>query len=168
MVKKAISLLVITQFLVGSVYFYEFTVFINIQIAFLSSLFVILGSSFAYKKMVDNQVSSQNTEDGKRELLDTIEDPYELYDDKPINNSSVDELDLKEIVKEEKAKIKTFSIGSMKHGARGSVSLFRVVPYIFLVLGFIALENNKLLDIAIYLPSLLVGIIVGSISASSF
>jgi hypothetical protein len=29
------------------------------------------------------------------------------------------------------------------------------------VLGFIALKNNELLDIAIYLPSLLIGIIVG-------
>ena len=56
----------------------------------------------------------------------------------------------------------------MKHGARGSVSLFRLVPYLFLVLGFIALKNNELLDIAIYLPSLLVGIVVGSIASKEF
>lgn len=49
----------------------------------------------------------------------------------------------------------------MKHGAKGSVSLFRLVPYIFLILGFIALNNNKLLDIKVYLPSLLIGIVVG-------
>ena len=51
----------------------------------------------------------------------------------------------------------------MKHGVRGSVSAFRLVPYMFLVLGFIALNNNLLLEIWIYLPSLLVGIIAGSV-----
>ena len=168
MVKKAISLIAITELLVIAFYFYDFGIFINLQIAFLSSLSVILGSSFAYQRMIKNQVALKDTEDEKRELLDTIEDPYELYTDEAINNSPVDELDLKEIVKEEKAKIKTLSISSMKHGVRGSVSLFRLVPYIFLVLGFIALENNKLLDVAVYLPSLLVGIIIGSVASKGF
>ncbi|MCD6433911.1 MAG: hypothetical protein J7L21_07700 [Sulfurimonas sp.] len=113
--------------------------------------------------MVNNQVDSKMIED-KRDILDTIEDPHELYDDESINEAPVEELDLKAIVKEEKAKIKTLSVKSMKHGVRGSVSAFRLVPYVFLVLGFIALKNNELLDIAVYLPSLLVGIVVGSIS----
>ena len=55
----------------------------------------------------------------------------------------------------------------MKKGARAASSVFRLIPYIFLILGFIALKNNNLLDIAIYLPSLLVGIIVGSSSSKS-
>ena len=114
--------------------------------------------------MVQNQVQSEEYED-KRDLLDEIEDPHELYDDEPINDAPVEELDLKQIVKEEKAKIKTFSVNSMKHGVRGSTSLLRLVPYVFLVLGFIALENNQVLDIAIYLPSLLLGIVVGSITS---
>jgi len=164
MVKKTIKLLVITQILVLATYFISFTFYINFQIAFLSSLFVILGSSFAYKKMINNQVDSKMV-DEKRDLLDEIEDPHELYDDEPINEAPVEELDLKEIVKEERAKIKTFSMDSAKHGARGSVSLFRLAPYLFLVLGFIALKNNELLDIAIYLPSLFVGIVVGSVSS---
>ncbi len=164
MVKKAINLIAITEFLIIAIYFYDFAIFINLQIAFLSSFFIILGSAFAYNKMVQNKIDLEIADDGQRELLDTIEDPHELYDDEPINNTPVEELDLKEIVKEEKAKIKTFSLDSMKYGAKGSASLFRVLPYAFLVLGFIALENNKLLDIAIYLPSLLVGIVVGSVS----
>ncbi len=164
MVKKAIKLLAITQILVLATYFISFTFYINFQVAFLSSLFVILGSSFAYKKMINNQVDSKMIEE-KRDLLDEIEDPHGLYDDEPINNAPVEELDLKEIVKEERAKIKTFSMDSAKHGARGSVSLFRLAPYLFLVLGFIALKNNELLDIAVYLPSLFVGIVVGSVSS---
>ena len=167
MVKKAIKIIGITELIILFFYFYSFEIFINIQIAFLSSLFVILGASFAYKKMVQTQVEADDYEE-KRDLLDDIEDPHELYDDEPINEAPVEELDLKAIVKEERAKIKTLSVKSMKHGAKGSVSLFRLVPYLFLVLGFIALKNNELLDIAIYLPSLLVGIVVGSMASKEF
>jgi len=159
---KSIKILIISELIVLLTSFISFNIYINIQVAFLSSLFVIMGSSFAYRKMINNQVDSKMVEE-KRDLLDEIEDPHELYDDSPINDTPAEELDLKEIVKEERAKIKTLSVASMKHGARGSVSAFRLVPYVFLVLGFIALKNNELLDIAVYLPSLLGGIFVGSI-----
>jgi len=175
MVKRVISTFGVAEGLVLATSLYSKVAFANIQVAFLSSLFVIVGSSFAYKRMVGNQVASDSYED-KRDLLDEIEDPHELYDDKendevregtlgyePINDASADELDLKEIVKEEKAKIKTFSLKSMKHGAKGSVSAFRIVPYIFLILGFIALKNNELLHLGFYLPSLAFGIVVGSL-----
>lgn len=164
MVKKAIRIIVSAEAIITTTSLISFSFYINLQVAFLSSLFIIIGSTYAYRKMVQNQVKSEEYED-KRDLLDEIEDPHELYDDEPINDAPVEELDLKQIVKEEKAKIKTFSINSMKHGVRGSTSLLRLVPYVFLVLGFIALENNQVLDIAIYLPSLLLGIVVGSITS---
>ena len=167
MVKKSISLFVIAELLVIASYFISFEFYINLQVAFGTSFLIILGASYAYSSMVKNQVEADSYED-KRDLLETIEDPHELYDDEPINNASVEELDLKAIVKEEKAKIKTLSVKSMKHGAKGSVSLFRLVPYLFLVLGFIALKNNELLNIAIYLPSLLVGIVLGSVVSKEF
>ena len=163
MVKKAISLFSGVELLIVLSYFYDFIFFINLQVAFLSSFFVIVGASYAYKKMVENQVDIKNSDDGKRDLLDTIEDPYELYEDTPINNAPVEELDLKEIVQEEKKKIKTFSFQSAKYGAKGSVSLFRLMPYLFLVLGFISLKNHNYLDISFYLPSILLGIIIGSL-----
>lgn len=164
MVKKTISIILGTEFIILLSYLYSPSIFANIQVAFFSSLFVILGSSFAYSKMVKMKVASDEI-DEKRDLLDEIEDPHELYDNQPINDAPVEDLDLKAIVKEERAKIKTFSLKSIKHGAKGSVSMFRLVPYLFLVLGFIALENNNLLDLSFYLPSLLIGIIVGSISS---
>lgn len=161
--KKTIKIIAIVELLIITSFFISFSFFINLQIAFLSSLFIILGSSYSYKKMIINQVASDIVED-KRDILETIEDPHELYEDDSINYASVEELDLKTIVKEEKKKIKTFSFNSMKHGIKGSTSMFRLVPYVFLILGFIALKNNELLDIAVYLPSLLVGIVVGSVS----
>ena len=164
MVKKAISLFGIVEFFIVATYFYDYILFINLQVAFLSSFFIIVGASYAYKNMVKNQVEAKKGEgdDGKRELLDTIEDPYELYEDTQINEAPAEELDLREIVKEEKKKIKTFSFQSAKYGARGSVSLFRLIPYLFLVLGFISLKNHNYLDISFYLPSILLGIIIGS------
>ena len=166
MVKKAISTILIFQGVIFITLLVSFTLYINLQIAFLSSFFIILGSIYSYKKMVNKQVDI-NFVDAKRDILDEIEDPHELYENYEINNTPAEELNLKEIVKEEKAKIKTFSLSSIKHGAKGSTSLFRLLPYLFLVLGFIALKNNELLNIAIYLPSLLVGIIAGSLSGKS-
>ena len=166
MVKKAISLILIVQGLVLVTNVFSFELYINIQVAFLSALFIILGASFTYKRMVDSKLVSQEFED-ERDLLDTIEDPHELYDNTIPNETAVEELDLKEIVKEEKAKIKTLSIKSMKHGVRGSVSAYRLVPYLFLILGFIALKNNELLNIGFYLPSLFLGILVASISSKT-
>lgn len=175
--KKVIKLIAISQIIILATYFISFSFYMNVQVAFLSSLFIIVGSSFAYKKLVNTQVSSDMVDkvndevregalgQEKRDFLDEIEDPHELYDDEPINNAPVEELDLKAIVKEERKKIKTLSGASMKKGLKGGASLFRLVPYLFLVLGFIALKNNDLLDISIYLPSLLFGIIIGSISS---
>ena len=162
MVKKTISILVVSEMIILATYFISYAAFINTQVAFLSAFFIILGSSYSYKRMVNSQIKSGNFED-KRDLLDTIEDPHELYDDTPINNAPYEELDLKSIVKEEKAKIKTFTVDSAKYGARGSVSAFRLIPYLFLVLGFIALKNNELLSLWYYLPALTVGIIIGSV-----
>jgi hypothetical protein len=51
----------------------------------------------------------------------------------------------------------------MKHGVRASVSLFRLVPYLLLILGFVALKNNDVLELKFYLPALLVGIVTASI-----
>lgn len=163
MVKKAIKLLAFTEILVIASYFISFSFYMNLQIAFLSSLFIILGSSFAYKKMVNAQVEADIVEE-KRDFLDELEDPHGLYDDEPINEAPAEELDLKTIVQEEKNKIKLVNFKDMKNGSKAGFSLFRLVPYLFLVLGFIALKNNELLDIFIYLPSLLVGIIVGYVS----
>ena len=162
MVKKTIKFIAVVEFVILLTYFISFTFYINLQIAFLSSFFIIIGSMFAYKQMVNKKVQTNSIEE-KRDLLDEIEDPYELYSDN-INEISTEELDLKEIVKEEKKKIKIINLKSMKEGSRAGFSLFRLVPYIFLFLGFIALNNNELLDISIYLPSLLIGIIVGYLS----
>lgn len=125
----------------------------------------MLGSLYAYKKMVIKQLDTENFEE-QRDPLERIEDPYELYtQEQEDEQKDLSAAEIKQIVKEEKKKIKTFDLSSMKQGSKGSVSIFRLIPYVFLVLGFIALRNNDILDIPSYLGALLVGIIIGYISA---
>ena len=129
---------------------------------------MIMGSMYAYKKMVNQQIKTHDMQNHERDLLEKIEDPHELYaENAQLDATPIEELDFKQIVKEEKKKIKTLSFESMKHGSKGSTSAFRIVPYIFLVLGFIALKNNETLDISVYLVALLVGIVLGYISAKN-
>lgn len=160
--KKAINIVLLVEILIVLSNFISFDFFINLQIAFLSSFFVIIGASYAYKRMVLLDVELNNINE-KRDFLDELEDPHELYSEQTVNDTNAEELDLKEIVKEEKKKIKILNIKDIKKSSRANFSLFRLVPYIFLILGFIALKNNELLNISIYLPSLLLGIIVGYI-----
>ncbi|MFH1948743.1 MAG: hypothetical protein ABIJ02_05915 [Pseudomonadota bacterium] len=163
--KKTISLLIGSELFIVATNLISFEFYINFQIAFLSAAFILFGSMYAYKKMINTQIDNNNIANEKRDLLDEIEDPYELYDDEPLNEAPYEELDLREIVKEEKKKIKTLSLSSAKHGVKGGLSAFRLVPYVFLVLGFIALKNNELLNIWVYLGALLPGMIVGYLSA---
>jgi hypothetical protein len=160
MVKKNIKVFVVIEFLILLSALIKFEFFINLQVAFLSSFFIIVGSAYAYQRMIKNQVALENV-DEKRDILDEIEDPYELYEEAETNSAADAELDLRAIVKEEKKKIKILNLREIKKGARAGVSLFRLVPYLFLIIGFIALKNNALLDISIYLPSLLTGIVAG-------
>lgn len=164
MVKNAIKFLLITELFVLLSSFISFTFYINLQIASLSSFFIILGSMWAYKKMVHTQIEAENIEE-KRDFFDELEDPHGLYEEIIIDQTPLEELDLRAIVKEEKKKIKIVNFRDMKKGSKAGFSLFRLIPYLFLILGFIALKNNALLDISVYLPSLLVGIVIGYLSA---
>ena len=160
--KRAISIFGIAELFIFATYLFSSKIFANVEVAFFSAFLIIVGASYAYRKMVIAKVESgEYVED--RELLDQIEDPHELYDGKEINDAPPEELSLKEIVKEEKAKVKPLNVKNIKHGIRGSVSIFRVLPYLFLILGFIALKNNNILDLWYYLPALFVGIITGSL-----
>lgn len=159
--KRAISIFLGAQVLLFGVSFISQAAFINAEVGFLSAFFIILGSSYAYKRMVQSKVANGEYVE-ERDLLDKIEDLHELYDDVPINDAPYEELDLKSIVKEEKAKVKNFSVKNIKYGAKGGISAFRIVPYVFLVLGFIVLKNNELLSLWYYLPALTFGIVIGA------
>ena len=163
MVKKFIKIFLIFELPIVALYLFSPALFANVEVAFLSSFFVVLASSYAHKRMVLSKVAAGEYEE-ERELLDKIEDPHGLYDT-PINDAPPEELNLREIVKEEKKKVKPMNAKNIKYGLRGGLSPWRLGAYFFLVLGFIALNNNHILELIYYLPALLVGIIAGSLGA---
>ncbi|MDA3945547.1 MAG: hypothetical protein PF439_02565 [Helicobacteraceae bacterium] len=159
--KRTIKLFIFSEVAIFSLWFYSYQFFINFQVAFLSSVLVLLGSTYSYKRLVDRRVASEERPDDT-DLVDKIDDPFDLYSEEIRSEVIADEdLDLKTIVKEEKKRLKPKNIKNTAMSAPALVSMFRVLPYLFLVLGFIGMKNNALLTLVPYLIGLGVGIAAG-------
>ena len=161
--KNTIKLIVAIELLIVALNFYSYIFFLNFQIAFLSAVLILLGSIYSYKRLVDRRVASEDRPDDT-DLIDKIDDPFDLYSEEITSEMTVDEdVDLKTVVKEEKARLKSQK-NTIKNTAKSTpalISIFRVVPYLFLVLGFIGLNNNKILELLPFLSGLSVGILAG-------
>ncbi len=111
--------------------------------------------------MVQNRLHSG--EGMNDEMLAKIEDPYELYDEESLEKTEEVEEDLSTVIKEEKKRLKE-NRQTLKKTVKSTPGIFspwRFLPYIVLVLSFIALNNNHILDI----PAFLIGLGAGIISA---
>ncbi len=161
--KRTIKLFFISEAAIFSLWLYSYTFFLNFQIAFLASVLIMLGSTYSYKRLVDRRVASEDRPDDT-DLIDKIDDPFDLYSEEITAVAMEDEdLDLRAVVKEEKKRLKE-NKQTLKNTAKSTpalVSIFRVLPYLFLVLGFIGLNNNGLLSLVPFLVGLGVGIVVG-------
>ncbi|WP_319059455.1 hypothetical protein [Aliarcobacter skirrowii] len=122
---------------------------LNLQVAFFSSLFVTIASFLSYRKNIKNRLS--NIDDTNRfsaddrDKIDEIDDPYDLYSEyEEIPESELTPQKIKEIIDEEKKKVKQNSIKNTVFSAGGFVSIYRVFGYGFLIFGFFALNNNNL------------------------
>ncbi len=160
----SIKLFTVMQAAIALLLFVSFPFFLNVEIAFLSALSIILGSMYSYAKLVKQRVDSGETPLSD-DVVESIDDPYDLYSD-PITYD--DTKALKEIIKEEKKRIKTQTFKNFKTGSGALVSWYRIVPYLFLILGFIALNNNRLLLLLPYLSGLGLGIVGGYFIGKQF
>ena len=81
-----------------------------------------------------------------RDKVDEIDDPFDLYSEEmePIPEEELTPEKIKEIIKEEKSKVKKNSFKNTVFSAGGFVSIYRVLGYGFLIFGFFALNNNKI------------------------
>lgn len=124
--------------------------FINTQVAFISSFFIMLATYISYKnniqKRVQNYDLSFNDRDNIDEL-DKIDDPYELYDN---NDDKIDNINIKEVINEEKKALKKDNIKNMVQSFGAFSSIYRIFGYLFLILGFFYLKNNQFLDVISY------------------
>ncbi len=132
---------------------------ISSQTAFVSSLIVTLSSFYAYKRMIDQKIKIGDIPPEDRDELDIIEDKHELYEDEN------EEVDLKTVIKEERAKI-----GGIKNSAQNVaktitalISPLRLAAYLFLIMGFLYINRHGFLEIWGYILGLLIVPIVAMI-----
>ncbi len=145
---------------------------LNTQVAFIGSLFVTLASFLSYRRNIKNRLSSyekhiNNLDIEDRDKIDEIDDPFDLYSEyKEIPKEELSTEKIKQIIKEEKSKIKKNSFKNTIFSVGGFVSIYRIAGYIFLLFGFFALNNNKLFMAIPFLIGL--GIVPLSVLISKF
>lgn len=133
---------------------------LNTQVAFISSVIITIGSYLGYKRNVEKRV--QNSTDPAlisedRDKIDEIDDPFDLYSEiKQALEKELSTEEIKQILKEEKAKVKRNTIKNTIFSASGFASIYRIVGYMSLILGFFILNNNGLFDVYSYLAGLFV------------
>jgi len=161
-VQKIIKAALLSELLIFALWFYSYAFFINFQIAFISSVLILLGSTYSYKRLVESRVASEERPDDV-DLVDKIDDPFDLYSEEIMQEdvAGKEEPDFKAIVKAEKKRIKVHTVKNTAKSAPALLSIFRIVPYIILILGFIGLKNNGLLSLMPYLIGLGFGILTG-------
>lgn len=125
-------------------------------VAMLSSMLIVTGSLYSYRNMIQSRVKNSEIDDFK-DVIDEMDDPYDLYEEE----REVEITDVKQMIKEEKARQKSDIIQNTTKNASAMVSVYRLIPYAFLILGFLALNNNHALSILPYLIGLAAGIPMG-------
>ncbi|OCL93307.1 hypothetical protein AAX28_00850 [Arcobacter porcinus] len=122
---------------------------LNLQVAFFSSLFVTLASFLSYRKNIINRLSTyeEKYKDSSetRDKIDEIDDHFDLYSEyEEVPENELTSEKIKEIINEEKKKVKQNSIKNTLFSTGGFVSIYRIFGYGFLIFGFFALNNNNL------------------------
>ena len=132
-----------------SILFFDTQVLYNTQIGFITSSLVMAGSILSYRNMVNKRVEANIIIfDDSKDVIDEIEDPYELYDEP--NKDKKDEI---QEIKEDEEEPKRTTYQSIKD-ASSALSMYRLTAYIILILGFMYLNRHGLLHIPSYIISL--------------
>ncbi len=134
------------------VMFFKSTLLYAFEIGFLSSALVVGASLFSYGRMVNTRVEHTIiTLDDSKDVIDTLEDPYDLY-----SEEVKEEKPIKEMVKEERQKLKAQrrSLYETLKDTKAALSIYRLGAYVVLILGFLYLNRHGLLHIPTYIIAL--------------
>jgi len=140
--------------LVSSITLFDNKVLMNTQVGFLTASLVMFASMRSYRRMVNARVEHNIiTMDDSRDMIEKLEDPYDLYSEEV---SQEEEKDLKEVVKEERKKLKANrrSVGETLKDTKAALSIYRIGAYFILIVGFLYLNRQGLLHIPSYIISL--------------
>lgn len=141
--------------------------FVNAETAFIAAFLILMGSMYSYHRLVQRNLENE-TAMADEDLVEKIDDPYDLYSEAE-EGGVEDDRSLKEVIKEEKARLKAnrATVRNVSKSAPALFSLYRIVPYGVLILGFIALKNNHILLLGYFLPGLAAGIVTGFLSGKA-
>lgn len=145
-----VFLLVDLCIIIYSLSFENFYWLLNSQVAFFASIIITVSSFLSYKRNIQNRLKNFDSKiENKiedRDKVDEIDDPFDLYsqDIEPIKEEELTPEKIKEIIKEEKTKVKRNSFKNTLFSAGGFVSIYRLLGYGILIFGFFALNNNNL------------------------
>ncbi len=136
-----------------SIIFFDIKVLYNTQIGYITASLVMIASIVSYRRMVNARVKhNMVTMDDSKDVIDKLEDPYDLYSEDEV----LEEQSLSQTIKEEKKKRKenrrTF-YQTMKD-TKAALSFYRLGAYTLLILGFLYLNRHGLLHIPSYILSL--------------
>lgn len=137
--------------------------FASFEVAMLSGTMITMGSLYAYRNMIRSKVGEAEIGDHK-DAIDMMEDPYDLYDDE----RDMEIADVKEMIKAEKQLQKKAILENTVKNGSALISIYRVIPYVFFALGFIALQSNHMLQLLPYLIGLGYGIVIGYLVAKEW
>jgi hypothetical protein len=159
-IKKPLKIVAVAVLGTLPLWLYSGQVYANFTVAMATSMAIVIGSLYSYRNMIMRRVEDVDPEDNK-DIIDMMDDPYDLYEEEREQEVA----DIKQMIKEEKARQRANIVKNTTKNASAWVSAYRLIPYAFLVLGFIALENNGALNVLPYLVGLAAGIPIGYLIA---
>ena len=153
--RKILTVLILVDILllIIAIIFFVIKVLYSTQIGFITSTMVMIASIISYRRMVNARVKEKIiTMDDKRDTLDKLEDPYDLYSEDDVH----EEKDLSQMGKEEKKKLKKNrrSLYQTLRDTKAALSIYRLSSYALLIIGFLYLNRQQLLDIPAYIIAL--------------
>jgi len=137
-----------------SIILFDIKTLYNTQFGFISATMVMTASMISYRRMVNTRVEHNIiTMDDSKDVIDKLEDPYDLYSEEV---GEKEEKDLLETVKEEKKRLKENrrTLFQTLKDTKAALSIYRLGAYAVLVLGFLYLNRHGLLHVPSYILAL--------------
>ncbi len=158
---KIIKALVIVDAIIIaiSIIFFDINILWNTQIGFISASLVMLASMKSYQRMVDARVEHNViTLDDSKDVIDQLEDPYDLYGE---DVSKEEDKDLAKLAEEEHIKPKDGrSLAQILRDTGAALSVYRLGAYVVLILGFLYLTRHQYFHIPSYILSISIPMLV--------
>lgn len=159
-IKKTAFFIVLLHLPIALLLVISDAVFASFEIAMLSGSMITMGSLYAYRNMIHAKVGDVDIE-AHKDSIDMLDDPYDLYEDE----RALEIADVKEMIKVEKKLQKQAILENTVKNGSAWISVYRLIPYAFFALGFIALQNNNMMHLLSYLIGLGYGILIGYLIA---